>query len=167
MFWQISPFRNNWPHTRVDGRHGAVQVTLFGGVSNADDELARYFLPNCKTELVVNERAAADTPAHDLRSTHFNIFTVNENFASTIKIAPEQTVLGVGLQYRQSFWRNYDTDRGGFLSISMPISRIRNRLHFSEKVTNTGGGANTLADENVVANMKEAFNQIKQKTGCN
>lgn len=163
----VSAFRDDRLHVREDGRHGTIQFALFGSRTTNDEDLARYFFPFGKTELIVDERIEELRPGveADLLALHFNIFTTNSNFSSKISIEPRQSVIGLGLHYRQSFARNEEKDRGFFFSFSTPITRVKNDLNFTEKVIEDGGEPNEAADENVVANMKEAFNQKEWKFG--
>ena len=152
----VSSFRSDRVHIREDGYHGTVQFVLFGSKSTQDDELARYFFPDGKTSLIVDENFATDS---DLFAKHFNIFTNNGDFRSRISIEPSYSVIGLGTHYRQSFWRDEDKDRAFWFSVSTPITRVKTDLNFDEKVLDDGDGPDEDANENVVANMKEAFIQ--------
>lgn len=155
---RVAAFRNERVRARKDGRNGVVSCIVYGSRSTDEDARKRYFTPFCKTSLIVDERAEENVIS-DLRSTHFNIFTKNQNFRSKITFKPRQTVIGVGLHYRQGFWKNEETNRGLFFSIAAPISRVKNNMGLCEFIINDGGGADIDADENVVANMKEALVQ--------
>lgn len=156
-------FGNDRMHTSDDTMGGALQFTLFGSHSTKGDALARYFFPEGKESLIVAEDF--NDQNHDLLAQHFNIFTINENFRSTISIKPKQTVIGLGLQYKQSFLRNEERERGFWVTVSAPITHVRNHLHLKETVLANGGGPNAAADENVVGNMIAAFNQKEWKFG--
>lgn len=159
----VSGFRNDRNQTRENGRGGAFQAVLFGSRTNNSGDLARYFFPNGQESLVVAEDDITPSPGFtkikDLLSEDFNVITVNGNFESTIKIAPEQSVIGLGLHYRQSFWKNHDRGRGFWLSVSAPIMHVKNDMNFCENVISTGGGAATIPGVVTVANMTEAFQQ--------
>ncbi len=161
----ISGFRNDRVHAREDGWHGALQIVAFGGSSRNSQDLARYFLPFCKTSLIVDEKV--DSPeGQDLLASHFNIFTRSGTFRSEISIRPRQSVVGLGLHYRQSFLRDEDRDRAFWYSVSFPIQRVKNDLNFCELVIDDGDGPKEdPAEEVCVANMKQAFQQRKWNAG--
>ncbi len=121
---------------RVDGYHGAFQVALFGGRTTRPTRLAKYFFPDCKERLLVTEEQREDT---DILAAHFNIYTANENFESLIEIRPNQSFVGVGLNYRQQFAERCD-GRGFFFEVSLPIEHVRNEMNLCEQVIEDGGG---------------------------
>ncbi len=159
----VSSFRSDRMHAREDGKNGTIQFVLLGSRTTNDKDLARYFFPFGKDSLVVSEQFGQEDT--DILSQHFNLFTQNQNFKSRISIKPKQSVIGLGFHYRQSFKRNEEKGRGFFFSFSTPIIRVKNDLNFTEKVLEDGGEPDETADENVVANMKEAFNQTEWKFG--
>jgi len=163
----VSAFRDDRLHANEDGKHGAVQFVLFGGRSTREEELARYFMPSGKTSLLVSEEFGAlggsDNP--DLFAQNFNIFTTAENFLSRISFKPHYSFVGLGFGYRQSFWRNDEKERGGFFSISTPLTRVKTRVGLQEKIINDGGEADENDDENPVVNMTEAFRQKEWNFG--
>ncbi len=159
----VSTFRDDRIHIREDGKHGAAQFVLFGSKTTNEDDLARYFFPFGKTSLIVSSNIE-DTEEFDIFTKHFNIFTT-QDIRSKISIEPQQSVIGVGFHYRQSFKRNEEKGRGFFFSVSTPLIRVKNDLNFKEKTLIDGGDADETADENVVANMTEAFNQKEWKFG--
>ena len=168
----VSCFRNDRNQTRENGRGGAFQAVLFGSVTTDSDDLARYFFPNAQESLVAAEDSDVPSPGFtvkkDLLAQDFNVITVNHNFQSTITIAPKQSVIGLGLHYRQSFWKNHDRGRGFWLSVSSPIMHVKNDMNFHEDVTNDGGGAAPAASTPgviPVANMTEAFQQAAWNFG--
>lgn len=160
----VSGFRNDRNQTRENGWGGAFQAVIFGSKVSESDALARYFFPDAQESLI----AAVDVPVSgeagfsvkkNLLAQDFNVFTVNNNFQSTISIEPEQSVIGLGLHIRQSFWKNHARGRGFWISFSAPIEHVKNSMNFCEQVTNDGGGENETANNVVVANMTEAFQQ--------
>lgn len=163
----ISGFRSNRLHAREDGRHGAAEAVVFGSKSTNDRDLARYFFPNGKTELIVDERIGLGAPPQpqDLLAQHFNIFTVNGDFRSKISIRPETSSVGLGLYARKAFCMSEEKGRGFFTSVSMPITRVKNDLKFQEDIINDGGGAAFTADDNAQANMTEALEQSEWAFG--
>lgn len=163
---KVSGFRSDRLHAKEDGWHGTAEVALFGSKTTNDLELARYFFPFCKTDLVAAYYDVDGTdpilPVNpkipDLFTYHFNVIT-NEYFRSEISIRPEQSVIGAGFQWRKSLGMNDDQTRGFFTSISFPIQRVSNNLNFKEDVINDGGGVAVVEGLNPVANMTEAFQQ--------
>ncbi len=157
----ISGFRSDRLHAAE--RHGAAEAVVFGSQSTNDDDLARYFFPFCKTDLIVDEQIGLTSPPQpqNLLAENFNIFTINGTFRSRISIRPETSQVGVGFYLRKAFSMNEEKGRGFFTSVSFPVIRVKNDLKFREDVLNDGGGALFSADENVVANMTEAFNQAE------
>jgi len=153
----VSGFRQQRLHARLEGIRGTFQAVAFGGASTENDKLQRYFTPFGKKTLIIDERS--ENQDKDMLASHFNIFTNNENFRSKISFYPNQTTFGLGLQYRQSFWRNEEKKRGYFVNISTPLTRIKNEFKLIEQVENNGNGPNFSAKNEVVANMREAFTQ--------
>lgn len=165
----ISGFRSDRNQTREDGHGGAFQAVFFGSCTTNSADLARYFFFDGKEKLSVAEvgpvAGAAGFGTQNLLAQDFNIFTVDGNFQSNITIAPQQSVIGLGLHERHSFWKNHDTGRGFWLSVSTSIQHVKNDMNFCEFVINNGGGANEAANDVVVANMTEAFAQPAWKYG--
>lgn len=163
----ISGFRSNRLHAREGGQHGAAEVVLFGSKSNNEDDLARYFFPFCKTELIVDERVGLGSPPQpqDLLAQHFNIFTLNGTFRSKISIRPQTSSVGAGFYARKAFCVNEEKGRGFFTSASFPVMRVKNDLNFQEDIINDGGGANNNSDENVFENMTQALVQPEWQFG--
>ena len=162
----ISGFRSHRLHEGE--RHAAVEAVLFGSHSTDEENLARYFFPSCKTELIVDERISLDSPPQpqDLLAAHFNIFTLNGTFRSKISIRPQTSAIGAGFYARKAFCMNEEKGRGFFTSISFPIVRVKNDLQLQEDIINDGGGVNLNADiDNVAANMTEALNQGQWQFG--
>ncbi len=169
----ISGFRSDRLHAKEDGWHGAAQAVVFGSKSANDRDLARYFFPFCKTELVVEEfftstssgtSTAATLPTSseplDLLANHFNIFTNNHDFKSKISIRPQQSVVGVGFQGRKAFCMNEEKGRGFYTSFSFPVQRVKNNLKLQEDIIRDGGGANTTRDRGTAqGNMIDALTQ--------
>src|SRR5581483_8539206 len=166
----VSAIRSDFNHSREDGRSGCFQFVLFGSKSTNKKDLARYFFPNGLEELSVveaypvPEELGFNNGEQDLLAQNFNIFTVDKNFQSTIAIAPQQSNVGLGLYWRQSFWKNHDRGRGFWLSLSAPISHVKNNMHLTEDVKSTSA-ADTAANPNAVNNMIAAFNQPSWKYG--
>jgi hypothetical protein len=166
----VSGFRNDRNVTRENGWGGAFQAVFFGSRTTDSDALARYFFPDGQESLIAAEDApvaggAGFAVKKNLLAQDFNVFTVNGNFESTIRIEPQQSVIGLGLHVRQSFWKNHERGRGFWISVSAPIEHVKNTMNFCEFVTSDGGGADETANDVVVANMTEAFQQEDWKFG--
>jgi hypothetical protein len=159
----VSGFRNDRNLTRENGWGGAFQAVLFGSETMDEEDLAQYFFPDANTSLIAANDGPPQQPGFnvkkDLLAQDFNVFTNNNNFESTISIRPKQSVIGLGLHVRQSVWKSHAYNRGVWFSFSAPIMRVRNNMNFFEDVTNDGGGVNEAANNVVVANMTEAFQQ--------
>lgn len=155
---KISLWRYERMYAREDGKHGAFQIVPFGGRSTEASRMATYFMPFCKSTLVVAE-SSADDVARDIDATAFGIFSVDGNFQSNISFRPRQSVAGVGLSWRQRLSRN-EEPKGFWFEASMPIEHVRNSVNLCETVINSGGGV-IDADEvsNAQPNMTTAFQQ--------
>jgi len=132
-------FRDDRLHARFEGIHGALEIVLFGSRSTNPYDIARYFFPNGKTKLIVDEQINSPFEK-DLLAQNFNIYTVDGDFRSYISIAPIQTSVGLGFYYKQSLWRNDDANRNLYMSISSPLMRVKNELNFCEQIIHDGGG---------------------------
>lgn len=160
----VSALRSDFNHAREDGKAGAMQFVLFGSRSTNKGDLARYFFPDAKEELVTVEtgpdagKIGFNEGKQDLLAQNFNIYTEDGDFKSTIKIAPQQSVVGLGLYYRQSFWKLHDRGRGFWLSLSAPITHMKNNMNLTE-VIESDSPANPLASPDAVNSMIAALNQ--------
>lgn len=140
-------------------RMNNFEATVFGGRSTREEELAKYFFFDGKTELVVKEDDPATDAAEltqDILSLNFNLDTAADGFHSTITIAPQQTFWGVMLSGRMPFRQNY------WLQVEAPIIHVENDLQLDEKPVNLAGGASAIAGINnntTVGTMKDAFRQ--------
>src|SRR5579863_1907185 len=157
----VAGFRPDRTYTHQIGKRGAFQAVLFGGRSTHADNLTRYFFPHGKTMLSVAEDDLLDNFAKkkDLLAQNFNIFTKNGNFRSEISLAPKQSTVGLGVHWRQCFLRNPFTGDGVWVSASTPLVCVINRVNLQENILNNGGGPDLNANNVVVANMQQAFNQ--------
>jgi len=172
---RVSLFRNELLD-ECQGFGGAVEFVPYAGNTTqaGRGQMARFFLPpGCITNALrvrefnpERELNTANTddgnPLKDLEARHFNIRTVNETFSSTITIAPEQSVLGLGIAYKQTLSAKSDGTPGFWIEISLPIERVENRLNLHETIENDGGGPRQEVGLNMVprqANMVDALNQ--------
>ena len=152
---------------REDGRGFMFQATVLGGKSTKSENLARYFLPNCKQTLHVVEQT--NVPNTDVLANHLNIYTVDGTFDSMVTFKPQHSFVGVGLTFGKRFWEK-DDGRSWFWLFNAPILRVHNRVRLCEDIENAGGGAVTTPINNddgvfvnsptqAVANVVEAFQQ--------
>lgn len=152
-----------------DGHRGAVQAVIYGGQSEKNDKLARFFTPFCKTCLTVsNDLVNQDS---DLLAQQFGIYTAGTStdittavpYSSTFCLCPRQKFVGVGLAYRQGFWHCDKKDMSFWFELAMPIEHIENQIKLCEKFDNNI--TPSVADSTLPANMIEAFNQSAWKYG--
>ncbi len=152
----ISGFRNERAGARQDGIGGALDFVLFGGASTHGRRLASYFMPDCKTTLVVGENLIEDSPV-DLFAENFGISTTQDlGYTGTICFEMNQSVIGLGLHYKQRFAWTDDETRGWWFSISSPIQRVSNKVSMFE---NSNSADLTATDTLHFTSMCEAFNQ--------
>lgn len=178
---RLSLFRNDLLED-CQGFGGAFELVPYGGMTTKDgrNKFSRYFLPpGCTTTFLrvkeynpEREAQPANTddgnPLKDLEARHFNIRTIEETFASTISISPEQSVVGIGLCYKQTMSAKCDGTPGFWFEISLPIERVMNRMNLKEEIENTGGGPRPeLGLDNAprVGNMIAALSQKTWKYG--
>lgn len=160
---RVAAFRDAQVNARYQGYHAAMQYVWFGSHSLDSDLTARYFSPFCAAPLIVDEQVAVRDK--NLLAQQFNIFTKDGTFRSQIAFEPEHTVAGFGFEYRQSFCRSHERNRGLWFGIAVPVYYVRTTMGLKEHVINDGGGVDTSADTFAVANMKEALNQPEWKFG--
>ena len=174
---RVSLFRNELLDEN-QGVGGAIEIVAFGGKTTKEGrgKLAGFFLPpGCTTTTLhvkefnpVKEARAANTddgnPLKDLEARHFNIRTVEETFASTITILPEQSIAAVGFAYKQTLSAKCDGTPGFWFELSFPIERIMNRTNLCETIENDGGGPR---DELGLDNSPRVGNMIDALSQCN
>lgn len=167
----VSGFRS-MNHAREDGIGGGFQIAFFGGKTTSKSNLARYFAPfginAAKTPIIFGADVGVQT--FNVLANHFGVLTVNsqdrsnpDQFLSEVTFKPKQTIFGVGLQWRQSFWRNEEKGRGWWMSLSFPVVQVKNNMHFHENILNSGGGVipQDQLPEGIIAypNLETAFQQ--------
>lgn len=153
----VAAFRDDRYHA-ADCMNGAFQFVPLGGQSTNGNDLARYFMPFCKNTVTSTEDLT-ERPENSVDAQHFNIFTEEETFASTVRFEPKHSFVGFGFHYWQGFAKNEECGSGYWFSVSFPVVHINNDMGFCEDVLNTGGGPDLDANVDVVANMTEAFVQ--------
>ncbi len=142
QFQSGSPIRESFFHNdRIDdaedGHGGAFQVVVFGGQSNEEDDLARYFLPNCKSELIVANDAASGE--RDVDARHLNIrFPLQgeqeQAFKSKLTFYPEIDYVGAGLSWKQTLSRHEDGDPRWWFEAAAPIIHVETDMGLEEQV---------------------------------
>jgi hypothetical protein len=139
-----------------------IQFTVLGGRSTKPERLAKYFFPDCKQQLTVNE--APGVPGTDIFAQELNIYTVNgvdgelgSAFSSIIQICPRSTFVGVGITYKQEIAQFCD-DRALWFTLSAPIIQIKNEMRLSEHIIENGGGVSPDVP-GAVGSATEAFRQ--------
>jgi hypothetical protein len=130
----VSGFRNDRNLTRENGWGGAFQAVLFGSQTSDQEDLAQYFFPDANTSLIAANDGPPQQPGFNVKKNllaqDFNVFTVDNTFESTICIQPQQSVIGLGLHFRQSVWKSHSYGRGVWFSVSAPIERVNNDMNF-------------------------------------
>jgi hypothetical protein len=153
----IAGFRNERAHVRENGKGGAIDIVPFYSKSTNDKRLASYFMPDCTTCMGVTNDVT-DLSIDLLDAQHFNIITTGgDDFKSDISFNMNQSVMGLGLHYKQLFRWNAAETKGWWMSVSSPITRVKNTVNLCEKVTDPVIPAEMV--EGSVATMKEAFDQ--------
>lgn len=171
LFQVTSPMRLTFDrddrmHMNDDGHGGDVSATVFYVQSSDEQALRDYFLPVAgKTSLIAGGLGSAayigNPVTLDVISDFFNVFTSNiypsavadfsnDTFQSNLAFNPKQKVVGIGLQWQQSFFDKY------FFKASAPIVHVSNDLGMVETVTNAGFGTTITG---AVTNMTNAFKQ--------
>lgn len=150
----IAGFRNERTHAREDGKGGAFDFVFFGSKSLKDERLASYFMPDCKTSMEAINGTLDESISLD--AEHFNIITTSgDEFKSNLCFKMDQTVMGLGLHYKQRFHWNEQETEGWWMSLSSPLTRVKNNVNMSENILDEAVTLTTGA----VASMKAAFNQ--------
>jgi len=160
---RISMFRNEQIHACKDGYHNALQMVPMGSSSLDASRTARYFSPICNQSFIVDENPAVVDK--DVLSQNFNVVTKNGDFRSVVSLAPQQTFVGIGFEYRHEWLRKAEHNRGWWLSASTVLQYVRNTIGLCEHIINDGGGANVTANPVAVDSMVKAFHQEAWKFG--
>ncbi len=165
---------------REDGWGGSPEIVAFGGMTSNSAQMNSYFMPYGKCSLNVIEgiptlgtpnavNPADGTTNRDIEARNFNIVTVDGaagddglQYSGVITFNPKQTIAGIGITWKQSFWRNADDVPTIWGEISFPIQYVKNEMNLCENISQTGGGASPttgLDDAPHVATMRDAFRQ--------
>lgn len=144
-------FRPEWAFAKECGIDGAFQAVLFGGGSTRAAQLGTYFMFGGKNTLIVD--SSSSDLARDINPSNFGIDYVNGevagSYSSVISFRPRETVIGLGLDYRQFF----GCSKQWYFEISTPITYVRNEMKFTESDVVTVG--TPVANTNT--NMIDAF----------
>lgn len=154
-------FRDDRMHAREDGHGLTYQLVLFGGKSDDNDKIRRYFTPFGLSQLIVDEQilnTITTGKTQNLLAAHFNIFTVNGDYRSVIEFHPKQTTVGLGFHFRGDVWQSVEDNRAIWVSASTPLTHVNNTFAIQETVINDGGGVNS-AVPGAVGSMLEAYRQ--------
>ncbi len=163
---------------RENGWGGSLEVVGYGGKTVNPKKLNSYFMPYGKCSLNVIEgiptfpdavQPADGTTNRDVEARNFNIETVagaagdaGSQYQGVITFNPQQTIAGIGITWRQTFWRNSHDIPTIWGEISFPIQYVKNEMNLCENVIKNGGGASDtigLDGAQHVANMRQAFRQ--------
>jgi hypothetical protein len=177
---RVGLFRNDLLDECPCGIGGAFQIVPFGGQSTEEKGLANYFLPagcvNGSIQVREGSRAQGPNTAPDeglennknVDSLHLNIQTVNGTFNSRIKLEPQQSMFGVGINYKQRFSLDSSNYTNWWGAISFPITYVKNKMNLEEHIFDNGGGSDGeigLSNTRHAANVTEAFRQKNMKYG--
>jgi len=165
----VALFRNDRMESRECGYGSAFELVTFGGRSEKENDLAKYFLPWGKSSIVVQEIDNYETGDHvdgvydrDVDARHLNIQTNNGDFKSTVCFAPHHTFFGVALDWKQALSYCSDGAVNWFFEVSAPLVHVRNDMHMVETIENDGGGVmdvTGLDGAPRVGNATDAFKQ--------
>lgn len=146
-----------------------IQVVPFGGQTSdaGNARLAKWFGLNYQSTVVVTNQMAGAAPADnvlmpgaDIDAYHFNIRLVGDApFVSTIRFCPQQRFYGVGIDWKQSLWRNTDDTVRVYGEIVIPIQQVENSLNFTEQLMGsyTAAPGTGLSGQPYVASVSQAF----------
>lgn len=159
----------------------SIDITAFGGESTNEKDLAKYFLPFNKSEILVGELGSKSVINEDadVIANYFNIFTdtffeagepledfvKNYTFESKLSFRPKQKFYGAALTYKQHLSRY--TDKGFWIEVILPVEHVKNDINIHEEVLTEGGpnGDNPNIPEGFVGNMIDVFKQTTWKFG--
>jgi hypothetical protein len=137
---RLTLFRDRVHAREEDGWAGALQVTLFGSKTTEPGKLASYFGPSCKPQFTVASANVTGAPIYrDIVAEDFNIFfqSCTEVFESFFCLDPKQTVIGLGVTYKQGFYQRKDGN-WFWLELSSPLTHVKNQICLRETVMSDG-----------------------------
>lgn len=146
-------FKHAFNSEAIEGQsdlsHG-FSVNIYNRKSTNSAHLASYFMPFNKTIITAGEFTSdlVLNNNHDVLAHIFGVFTdtpvlnnmLNEGkltFESTLTMKPEHSCFGITFQSMHHFLKN--DEKSLWLYILIPLQRVKNEVHFSEQVINSGG----------------------------
>ncbi len=168
LFQSTSPekdafFRDSFIRHDQDQKNKA-ELVFFGGETNNEKELAKYFLPWGKPSILIASDGAENAADRDVNAIHLNIGHEDDVFESCVTFCPQQKVWGLGVRWRQWLSRTIEVHRlfkGFWVETSFPIMRVENTMGFCENIINPGDEVSPTR----VANACEAFTQSSWNYG--
>ncbi len=129
---------------------GAAHFIAMYQQSISLEKTARYFLPNCKNELLVSgDNNTADRFKRDVRAEWLGL---DSSFKGNLLLKPEQQQAGFLIEYNQDLKKlGLSLFEQTWLSISIPVLLVENNLNLTQ--TEVSPGATFPHD------IIEAFNQ--------
>lgn len=159
----------------------SFDVIPFGGKTMNEEDLAEYFLPFGKNEILSGELGSTAVKQNtvDAIANYFGILTSdlykagfpvdgtlnNYTFESRLSFHPKQVFGGVTLCYKQHLSRH--TDKGFWFDVVIPIEHITNDMGLKEEIIKKGGpdGDDPNVPQGFVGSMTQAFKQSAWKYG--
>jgi len=169
LYQSASPERVTLFHDRVharemDGWAGAIQLEIFGSKTKNPSQLAAFFGPSCKTQYTVTSANTTcdaidfinNSPTErDIVAQFFNIYFRGPRvFESTFCLDPEQTMVGVGISYKQGVYERYN-GKWFWIELSSPLTHVKNQMCIHETIKADG----ELLSLDCVGSISEAFRQ--------
>lgn len=191
-YFSVTPlFRPTMPemvtvmHDKIEEEYprNKIDVIFLGSVSGKECDIAKYFLPNKKTELVAAELGAqsAKDGTADIIANYFNVLTstplttssedtINNlfssyTFESRLKFKPKQKMFGAAFRYRRHL--SEFTNKGYWVEFTIPFVYVKNDLGMTEEIIHSGGpnGNNPSVPTGFVGTMTAAFKQDTWRYG--
>lgn len=154
---RVTLFRDRL-HAREEGKDGALELTFFGGKTKDQSRLSAFFGPSCKPQFTVNTGNDPGSPeVRDITAENLNIFLKDSSrnhsvFESTFCLDPEQTVIGLGLTFKKTFYELCDGQWFWF-ELSTPLTHVKNRMCIHENIQSDG----ELISVDSFGSVSEAF----------
>ena len=153
----VAAYQSLWHdfiHAKKGSFQGSFQMTAYYQKSIPLDETAQYFLFDFKNELLVLGDATHDRKFRDIRAEWLGL---PSDFRGYMSICPEQTQIGVIMEYSQDLkkFAEYDFLKRFWVNISLPFIVVENSLNLSQ-----WGVYESVAEPNHhPKDIIEAFNQ--------
>jgi len=104
----------------------AIDTTTFYQQSTNADDLARYFFPNCKSEIIIKEQVDSQT---DVWAGWLGISGLTGNFASTVAIRPRHRSFGTVVHLHKNLSHSV---KNMWMSATMPFVQVEHDLNLTE-----------------------------------